>query len=115
MISHMRTSGAGAGRVCREWVSLHYILGKNKVQPEEHRVPTVHADYAFMGEKKATTDEEYEAEWAADDDKIKILTVKDGQSRRIRAHQVPKKGVRDQPCVAATVAEDMSIWGAIQR
>ena len=111
MISRMRTSGAGAGRVCKARVSLHRISGKNKIQPEEIRVPTVHADYAFFAEMKATTDEEDLAEWAADLDKIKILTVKDGQSRRIRAHQVPKKGVRDQPWVAATVAEDMSIWG----
>ena len=61
---------------------------QDKLQQDEVRVPTVHADYAFMGDKKATTDEEEEAEWAADPNKIKILTVKDGQSRRIRAHQV---------------------------
>ena len=84
---------------------------QTKLSADEIRVPTVHADYAFMRDKKAKTDEEEEAECAVDPDKIKILTVKDGQSGRIRAHQVPKKGVRDQPWVAATVAEDMATWG----
>ena len=86
-------------------------LRQERLQPDEIRVPTVHAGYAFMGEKKAMTDENEEAEWAADPNNIKMLTVKDGQSRIIRAHRAPKKGVRDQPWVAATVAEDMAILG----
>ena len=78
--------------VCQERGSLHHTFGKQNMQPQENRVPTVHADYAFMGEKKATTDEDEEAEWAADPDKIKVLAVKDGQSRRIRARiEFPRK------------------------
>ena len=68
---------------------------QEKLQQEEIRVPTVHADYAFMGDRQAMTDEDEEPEWAADPNKINISTVKDGQSRIIRAHQVPKKAMRD--------------------
>ena len=62
-----------------------------------------------MGEKAQPEEKEEEQEdaWVKSDDMLKILTVKLGIYKRIRAHLVPKKGSSGQPWVPKAVAEDI--------
>ena len=73
------------------------------------RMPTVHSDYCVMRDKRLAEDEEEEKYWESNPKKLNILNVKDGQSRRIRAHLVPRKGVKHQPWVSKAVAENIKI------
>ena len=76
-------------------------------------IPSVHFDYCFMGEKtqQEERDENKEEAWTKSDEMLKVLTVKLGVFKRIRAHLVPKKGSSGQPWVAKAVAEDIKVWG----
>ena len=76
---------------------------KKKEEKEEEKVPTISMDYMFLGRKGTNGVEE-------EDKMIPVLVIKDGQTKCIFAHVVPKKG-GGMEWLAKKVVSDIEAMG----
>ena len=91
----------------RTWCR-HCIAGRGKADrhvsdgQDDHRIPTLHSDYAFMGEKSETE--------IMDERNLPIIVTKDGGTKWVDAHVVQSKGIQHQYSVKA-LARDLEAAG----